>query len=178
MASGAPDITGSQRAGTTALLQALQAVAGPYSQALVVGADKRQAKAASAEELAYGDGAAALLVEEGEGMLTFLAGVTETADFVDRFAARKPSTTPGRNAGFDEGISQIVPEAVKAVLATAGVEAGAVDPSSSSTIGRAADGVAKSVGIKPGALADNLSATLGECGTAHALVMLSNLLEA
>jgi len=175
------DITSSQRAGTTALLEALQAVAGPYSsQALVVSADKRQAKAASAGELAYGDGAAALLVEEGEGMLTFLAGVTETADFVDHFrgAGEAFDYTWEERWIRDEGISQIVPEAVKAVLAKAGVEAGAVDhfifPS---TIGRAADGVAKSVGIKPEALADNLSATLGECGTAHALVMLSNLLE-
>ena len=102
--------------------------------------------------------AAALLVEEGEGMLTFLAGVTETADFVDHFrgAGEAFDYTWEERWIRDEGISQIVPEAVKAVLATAGSRPAPSTTSSSSTIGRAADGVAKSVGIKPEALADNL----------------------
>jgi 3-hydroxy-3-methylglutaryl CoA synthase len=175
------DITGSQRAGTTALLEALQAAAGPYTNsALVVASDKRLAKAASAGELAYGDGAAAMLVEGGDGLLTFLAGVTETADFVDHFrgAGEDFDYTWEERWIRDEGISKIVPAAVQAVLEKAGLEADAVDhfifPS---TIARAADGVAKAVGIKGDALVDNLGANLGECGAAHALVMLSHLLE-
>ena len=54
------DATGSQRAGSSALIEALEG-AGTHGPTLVVAADARQAKAASTQELSYGDGAAALL---------------------------------------------------------------------------------------------------------------------
>ncbi|RUA03258.1 MAG: 3-hydroxy-3-methylglutaryl CoA synthase, partial [Candidatus Neomarinimicrobiota bacterium] len=61
------DITGSQRAGTSALVTALQTVAGGGGPVLVVGAEKRRTKAASPLELTTGDGAAALLIAQGDG---------------------------------------------------------------------------------------------------------------
>ena len=61
------DVTGSQRAGTSALVTALQAVAGGGGPVLVVGAEKRRTKAASPLELTTGDGAAALLIAQDGG---------------------------------------------------------------------------------------------------------------
>src|SRR6202012_5181232 len=50
------DITSSQRAGTSALIAALDGVkAGRVKAALIVGGEKRKARAASPSEMAYGD---------------------------------------------------------------------------------------------------------------------------
>ena len=65
-AVSALDVTGSQRAGTSALLSALDGVAaGRAKAALVVASDKRKARAASSQELSYGDAAGALVLKAG-----------------------------------------------------------------------------------------------------------------
>ena len=87
------DVTGSQRAGTSALVTALQAVAGGGGPVLVVGAEKRRTKAASPLELTTGDGAAALLIAQGGGAARLLGHATETVDFVDLYR--------GQNQAFD-----------------------------------------------------------------------------
>ncbi len=104
------DITGSQRAGTSALVTALQTAAGGAGPVLVVGGEKRRTKAASALELTTGDGAAQVL-----------GHATETVDFVDHYR--------GQNQAFDyvweerwvrdEGYLKIVPTAVGRALAAA-----------------------------------------------------------
>src|SRR5690606_8889149 len=59
----AVDVASTQRAGTSALLQAITAVkAGEARHALVLASDHRKARAASAQELDFGDGAAAVSV--------------------------------------------------------------------------------------------------------------------
>ncbi len=112
------DITGSQRAGTSALVTALQAVGGGGGPILVVGAEKRRTRAASPLELTTGDGAAALVVAQGDGAARVLGHATETVDFVDHYR--------GQNEAFDylweerwvrdEGYLKIVPTAVVRVL--------------------------------------------------------------
>ncbi|MCZ6840679.1 MAG: 3-hydroxy-3-methylglutaryl CoA synthase, partial [Alphaproteobacteria bacterium] len=63
---GALDVTGSQRAGTSALLGALAAANGDDDgERLCIAADKRQARPGSTQELIYGVGAAALTVGGG-----------------------------------------------------------------------------------------------------------------
>ena len=59
------DLAGSQRAGTSALLAALKGAASG-ERGLVIGSDKRRTRAASTAEMTYGDGAAALLVGQGD----------------------------------------------------------------------------------------------------------------
>ncbi len=175
------DVTGSQRAGTSALLQALAAVSGSLlDDALVVAADKRRAKASSAGEFAYGDGAAALRVGAGDGVLKFLGGHTVTVDFVDHFRAASEDFDYTWEERWirDEGLAKIVPPAVTAALAKAGVDAAEVAHfCMPSTIARAVAGIAKEAGIPAAAVRDNLHQQLGECGAAHALVMLLHTLE-
>src|SRR6266542_6864338 len=85
------DITGSLRAATTALRQAVDAVvSGNAREALVVAADARPAEPATAAEQLFGDGAAAVLVTaDGAASIVATSGLTE--DF----------TGPWRRTGDD-----------------------------------------------------------------------------
>ena len=174
------DVTGSQRAGTSALVTALQAVAGGGGPVLVVGAEKRRTKAASPRELTTGDGAAALHIAPGGGAARLLGHATETVDFVDHYR--------GQNQAFDyvweerwvrdEGYLEIVPKAVVRALDAAAVEPGAVThfcfPSAAR---RVAAMLASKLGIPAASVRDNLQGTCGEAGAAHPLLMLVHALE-
>jgi 3-hydroxy-3-methylglutaryl CoA synthase len=175
------DITGSQRAGLTALAQALSAVkAGAASTALVAAGEHRRARAASTQELDNGDGAAAFLVSAKDTVADFLGHGALTADFVDHFR--------GSDAEFDyaweerwirdEGIIKLVPPAIRDALTAAGITGDQVTHFCfPCTFSGLAANVAKASGIKPEAVRDNLALTMGEAGSAHALVMLAHALE-
>jgi 3-hydroxy-3-methylglutaryl CoA synthase len=62
------DISSSQRAGTTGLINALKLVAGGEGNILYTAAEKRRTKAATANEMLFGDAAAALLVSKDAGV--------------------------------------------------------------------------------------------------------------
>ncbi|MEE4301731.1 MAG: hypothetical protein V2J24_20000 [Pseudomonadales bacterium] len=123
------DVTGSQRAGTSALLQALAAVSGNLvDEALVVAADKRRGRANSPGDYAWGDAAAAVTVGAGDGLLRFLAAHSVTADFVDHFraATEEFDYTWEERWIRDEGLAKLVPPAILAALGKAGVEPSSV----------------------------------------------------
>ena len=173
------DVAGSQRAGTTALTAALKAAASG-DRIIVAASEKRRTKAASPIELTAGDGAGALVIAEGDGAAKLLGRATHAVDFVDHYR--------GQDEAFDyvweerwirdEGYNKIVPAAVNAALANAGIEAGDVKhfifPVAA---GRVAAGLAKKLGIPDAAVRDNLQGTVGEAGSAHAIVMLVHALE-
>lgn len=175
------DVTGSQRAGLTALVQALSAVkAGAATHALVAAGEHRRARAASAAELDNGDGAAAFVVSASDTVADFLGHGALTADFVDHFR--------GSDAEFDyaweerwirdEGIIKLAPPAIRDALAAAGIAGDQVDHFCfPCTFPGLAANVAKACGIKPEAVRDNLAAVMGEAGSAHGLVMLAHALE-
>jgi len=177
----ASDVTGSQRCGLTALSQALSAVAGGGAKAALVAAgEHRRARAVSAQELDFGDGAAAFVVTDGPGAAELLGRGSVTDDFVDHFR--------GDDGGFDyyweerwirdEGIVKLVPPAIRKALEVAGLSPGDVDHFCfPSTFAGMAASLAKSVGIKPEAVRDNLATVMGEAGCAHGPVMLAHALE-
>jgi 3-hydroxy-3-methylglutaryl CoA synthase len=174
------DVTSSQRAGTSALMAALEAARGGDGGSLVVASDQRRTKAGAAQELQFGDGAAAFTVGR-EGVVARLLGMhTLSVDFVDHYR--------GANREFDynweerwirdEGFLKIVPRAISKALADAGVEADRVSRLIlSSILPRAAEKVAGSLGIPADRLADSLHAGVGEAGAAHSLLMLAHALE-
>jgi 3-hydroxy-3-methylglutaryl CoA synthase len=175
------DITSSQRAGTSALVQAFAGVeSGLFAQALVVASDKRRTKAASPFELTNGDGAAALTIGKDAALVEFVAAHTTTVDFIDHFrgATEEFDYTWEERWIRDEGLAKIVPPAIDKVLEKANVTSSDIKhfifPS---TIGRAVAGIARKSGIAAEAIRDNLHARCGETGTAHALVMLLETLE-
>src|SRR5690606_23855163 len=76
-AVGAIDVAGSQRAGTSALIQALRSASSAGSPQLCIAADLRKAPPASESELNFGDAAAAFLVGSGSPIATFLGAHSE-----------------------------------------------------------------------------------------------------
>ena len=74
------DLGGAQKAGTAALIAALdRAAAGRPGEALVVAAEHRRARPGSAQELQYGDAAAAFTVGGSEVIAAFLGSHSKTA---------------------------------------------------------------------------------------------------
>lgn len=172
----AADGSGSQRAGTSALRDALEVRAAT----LVVAAEKRPSLAASPAEMTSGDGAAALLLGDGEPVARLVGSATRTADFVDHYRTLEQQTDYQWEERWirDAGYAAVVPQVVKAALAQAGVGAGAVTrfilPSVVPRVGAA---MAKVCGVPEAAVADTLMAQCGDTGVAHALLLLVKALE-
>ncbi len=179
---GASDVTGSQKAGVTALSTALSAVAGAPAgvNVLVAAADKRRARAASSQELDFGDAAAAFVVGAKDTLADWIGGAVTTADFVDHFRGAGEEFDYAWEERWirDEGFAKLVPPTVERALKSANLKPEDVDvfilPS---TFKGVAESVAKKLKLKPDSVRDNLAAQVGEAGCAHALVMLAHALE-
>ena len=178
---GAMDITGSQRAGTSALIGALTSANTGASEHLCIAADKRQARPGSTQELIYGVGAAALTVGSDNVIAEFIGNYSITEDFVDHYRG------DGRKFDYyweerwvrQEGHLKLIPAAISGLLEKTGVAADAIDRLVVPVTSRGApQGVAKATGIAAEAVADTLQANCGETGVAHPLVMLVAALEA
>ncbi|HEY4942163.1 MAG TPA: 3-oxoacyl-[acyl-carrier-protein] synthase III C-terminal domain-containing protein [Rhizomicrobium sp.] len=175
------DLASSQRAGTSALIVALDAVrAGRARSPLLVVSDKRKARAASAQELAYGDAAAAFTFGAKNTIADFLGSHSLTLDFVDHFRGEGEDFDYGWEERWirDEGYTKIVPAVVKALLEKLNVAPGDIShfilPCPFAKLDQT---LAKQCGIDPARVRDNLAATVGDSGAAHALLMLAHALE-
>ncbi len=176
------DISSSLKAGTSALVTALEAVkSGERKSVLVAAADKREAKAASFYEMWYGDGAASVLVGEGDGVIAEFKGAYSVSyDFVDHYrgAQKKFNYTWEERWMREEGYGQIIPEAINGLLAKLGISMDEVDKVIYPCfIKRQHATIAKIVGAAPEKVVDNLHTVCGETGAAHPLVMLVRALE-
>ena len=175
----ATDIGGSLKAGTSALIAGLNA-SKEGAPTLVTAADKRMARVASANELNYGDGAAALLCGTENVIAKLVGHHSVSMDFVDHFRGDESDFDYQWEERWirDEGYSKIVPPAIKAGLAAAKLKGGDIThfimPSPMPAVPKQ---MAKICGIGEGAVRDLLGATLGDTGSAHALVMLVDALE-
>jgi 3-hydroxy-3-methylglutaryl CoA synthase len=176
---GALDVTGSQRAGTSALISALTSA--QDSAQLCIAADKRQARPGSTQELTYGVGAAALTVGADNVIANLIGHHSITEDFVDHYRAD--------GVKFDyfweerwirqEGHLKLITAAVSGLLERTGVAADAIDRLIIPVMSRGTPaGVAKATGIAAAAVADTLQANCGDTGVAHPLIMLVAALEA
>jgi 3-hydroxy-3-methylglutaryl CoA synthase len=175
------DVTSSQRAGTTALTLALDAVAaGRASAPLVVAGEKRKARAASSQELSYGDASAAVTLGKDKVVANFIGSHSETMDFVDHFRGEGDDFDYGWEERWirDEGYSKILPAAVKALFEKTGVKAADIAhfilPCPFAKLDQT---IAKQCGIDPAKTRDNLASTVGDSGSTHALLMLVHALE-
>ncbi len=175
------DVSSSQRAGLSALTAALDAVAGGRVKSpLVAAGEKRKARAASPQELSFGDAAAAFTVGGGQVIAKFLGSQSRTLDFVDHFRGEGEDFDYGWEERWirDEGYSKIVPATIKALLAKTGVSASDVAhfilPCPFAKLDQA---ISKQCGIDPAKTRDNLAANVGDSGSTHALLMLAHALE-
>ena len=174
------DLAGSQRAGTSALLAALKGAASG-ERGLVIGSDKRRTRAASTAEMTYGDGAAALLVGQGDVVAELVGSHTRSVDFIDHYRTEESEFDYQWEARWirDEGLMKIVPDAVNALLKSSAIAAGRIDHFCC-PLGSAKDqkSLARKLGLKVEALQDSLESNCGNTGAAHALLLLVGALEA
>ena len=169
------DGAGSQRAGTSALLQALRG----SEPALVIGSDNPFGKPASVQELGFGAGAAAFVVSEDKVAARLIGSATVTNVFVDHFRSADADSDYNWEERWvrDEGYGKIVPAAVKAALADAQLAIGDIQHFvMPSYLRGAADAVAKKLNFA-GAVTSGLEDGVGYAGAAHALLMLAAALE-
>ncbi|MEO0032122.1 MAG: hypothetical protein RIS94_1880 [Pseudomonadota bacterium] len=169
------DHAGSQRAGTSALLQALKGT----ESSMVIGSDNPFAKPASVQELSFGAGAAAFLISDKDVAARLIGSASLAEVFVDHFRAAGSASDYNWEERWvrDEGYAKIVPAAVKAALADA--ELGISDIQHfvmPSYLKGAADAVAKKLKFA-GTVAPGLEDGIGYAGAAHALLMLAATLE-
>ena len=175
-AVAASDAGGGLRAGTTALIQALDG----SRRSLVIGSDLRKAAPASEAELIQGDGAAAMLVGEGSPVAELILAASTSVDFVDHFRAGGVDMDYGWEARWvrDEGYGKLLTGAIGRALDRAGLTGEAIDhlviPV---TLRGVAAGIAKKSGIRAEALIDPLAANVGDTGAAHPLLLLAAALE-
>lgn len=176
----AQDASGSQRAGTSALAQALSDCAAPGARStLVVASDRRLARPGSDQEAAYGHGAAALVVTPGEGVATLLGARHLAADFVDHYrTSGEPfDYTLEERWTREAGWFELVPRTIHTLLETAAVAPATVNHVVIAAPPAAAKRVAALSGLPLQALADTLADRCGDTGCGHPLLMLAAVLE-
>src|SRR5689334_5790986 len=175
------DFTDTLRAGTSALLAGLDALAGGARRVLVAAGDCRLGEPESAAEQSYGDaGAAVLLV--ADGARAEVIGAHSIADeFLGTWRTREqefPRSFPG---AFETkyGYARVLGEAVKGALGKAGVAPQALATAILPTPNpRAPQAVAKALGLDPKRqLQDSFWTTIGDTGATQPLVMLAAALE-
>ena len=175
------DFGGALRSGAGALRAALSAAGtGPT---LIVLADRRDGLPTSADEVAGGDGAAAVLVgDDGPGtpvVAEYLGGASVSDEFLDRWRTAGDRRSRVWEERFGE--TRYVPlgsEAWEAGLKAAGVSADQVDKVVVTGMhGRAVKALAHRLGVRDGALADDLTATVGQTGAAHPGLVLASMVE-
>jgi 3-hydroxy-3-methylglutaryl CoA synthase/uncharacterized OB-fold protein len=177
----AADFSGGLKAGTTALLAALEGVESKGADSILVcSSDSRLGRPASPQELIFGDAAAALLVGNKEVIAAFKGSYSITYDFGDHYR--------GENAKFDRqwedrwirdlGFDRFVPEVVRGLLNKYQLKitefSKIIYPCHYVP---ARKSINKILGIAPEADQNSLQNEIGDTGTAQSLVMLASALE-
>jgi 3-hydroxy-3-methylglutaryl CoA synthase/NAD(P)-dependent dehydrogenase (short-subunit alcohol dehydrogenase family) len=179
--TAAVDVTGSQKAGMTALRTALETAAGGRQKnILVAAADCRRTRPGSFQEMWYGDGAAALQVGDSDVLAEYLGSHTLSCDFNDHFRGElKPFDTVWEERwSRDEGYTRFIPEAFQGLLDKTHLAAEDVSRVVFPCVfTKEFVRIAGKLGIPAERVADNLHESTGETGCAHALLMLVHEME-
>lgn len=119
------DFTDTVKAGTTAVLSAVDAVkAGSAKNVMVCSGDMRIGKAGSAQEEIFGDGAAALLMGDDDVAAEFVGSFSVSYDFVDHWRGSGERFDQQWEDRFirDEGYTRFIVEAIEGLKKECGVE--------------------------------------------------------
>jgi hydroxymethylglutaryl-CoA synthase len=175
------DFASSTKAGTTALLAACDSIkAGSAKNILVCASDCPITKPGSAQEEAYGDAAAAILVGENDVGFEFQGAHSVSYDFSDRWMAdfdRFERVWEDRWIR-DEGYNKFIPEAISGLAKRCNL-----NPKDVAKVAfpclyvRDHAAIGKGLGLEPNQIQDHLLNSLGNCGAAYPLVLLVAALE-
>ena len=175
------DFGGSLRCGTNALRAAVDAVnSGSLKQVLVVAADCRLALPNGANEMAFGDGAAALLIG-GKRVVASIDSIYSMSDeIIDIFRSDRDRYVKSWEVRFvrDYGHGRVVPQAVKAAMAKNGKSVADFSKIVMySPDQRQLQAVTKSMKLDPAKVQDTNFNTFGDTGSAQMLITLAAALE-
>jgi 3-hydroxy-3-methylglutaryl CoA synthase/NAD(P)-dependent dehydrogenase (short-subunit alcohol dehydrogenase family) len=177
----AADFSSSLKAGTSALITALEAIAsGEKGQILVVAADRRETRAASHNEMWFGDGAAALLLGSEGVIVAYEGAYSVSCDFISHYrsSGRRYDYTWEERWIRDEGYAKIIPQAINGLLEKSHLAIGDVSKLVFPCFfKRTRSQIARAIGADPAIVLDNMHEVCGETGTAHPLLMLAHALE-
>ncbi len=177
----ASDFTASQKAGTTALLAALESVkSGERNNILVAATDKRETKTAYFYEMWFGDGAASMLVGSEDVIAEFKGSYSVSYDFVPHYRGS------GKQFDYmweerwtrDEGYAKIIPEAVNGLMDKLDITIEDVDRLVYPCFFKAEHkNIARKLKATPEKVMGNMHEECGETGVAHPILMLARALE-
>ncbi len=175
------DFTCSQKAGSTALLTAIESLmGGARHQILVTASDKRETKPAWFHEMWFGDGAASVLVGDENVIAEFKGSYSVSYDFVDHYrgAQKKYDYNWEERWIRDEGYAKIIPEAVNGLLKKLNLDIKEISKLVYPCFFKAEhSNIAKKLGASKDQVIDNLHEVCGETGCAHPLLMLTKALD-
>lgn len=171
-------LASSMRAGIGALRIALRRTEG---RTLVVAADARRAKPGSAQEMAIGHGAAAIIVDATSDAprAALVGSASVTANFVDHYRAGSEDFEYSLEERWvrEEGYAKLVPECVERACAQSSVDVRKITqlvmPGPPTVIRK----IVERLGLGAATIQDGLHADCGDIGTGHALLMLVAALE-
>jgi 3-hydroxy-3-methylglutaryl CoA synthase/uncharacterized OB-fold protein len=177
----AADFAGGIKAGTSAMISALEAVESKrLDNVMVCASDCRLGKPASPQEMIFGDTAAAVVVGSQNVIAEYKGAFSTTYDFVDHYRGADAACDRQWEDRWirDVAFGQLVPEAVQGLLDQLGMKmadfAKVIFPCIYTP---ARKKLGKILGFAPEAEQDNLQAQIGDSGSAHAMVMLVAALE-
>lgn len=174
------DVGSSQRAGTSALVNAVRHAGSLKGPVLMIATEHRRTRTGTVEEAIYGDAAAAVLAGRENVIATLVGSHSLSTDFVDHYRGQNHEFDYGWEERWvrDEGYMKIATRAIRQALGAAKLEAASVDrfilPCPLRGVPEA---VAKTVGIRAEAVADSLQGDCGMTGTAHPILLLAHALE-
>jgi 3-hydroxy-3-methylglutaryl CoA synthase/uncharacterized OB-fold protein len=177
----AADLTGSVRAGISALMQAADAVNGGAARASVAMADCRLAAPEARAEQTNGDGAAAFVIGAHDVIAEIEATASVTREFLDTWRAPGERFAHSWEERFalTQAYTPALSGAIRNLLAKSKVA-----PSDIACIvidapnARAIDDTVRGLKLDPARVADPFAATIGQTGAAHAGLMLAGVLPA
>jgi hydroxymethylglutaryl-CoA synthase len=167
------DVTSSARAGCSELAAAFRRPEG--GSHMILAAERRVARPASAQEMMFGDGAAGVLVGTGRAIAVPIATHSAHADFVDHFRA----TGDAYDYGWEErwvreaGYLTVAVDAIAKCLRSAGVDAGAITHfAMPAPLPRINEIVGKRAGVRPEAIVAPEFESVGDLGGAEPIALL------
>jgi len=175
------DFTDSLRAGATALGAALDAIKAGSSKSIVVAAtDSRLAATSGDDEMAFGDGAAALMVGDDGVIANLLGQHSVLRDMADVWRTQKEDFSRSWEGRWvrDEGYMKSLPQAVagllkKCKITPKDITKAAIYGPEPRTIGA----IGRSMGLEPAQIQDSQFLSMGNTGTALSPMVLVSVLE-
>jgi len=175
------DFTDTLKAGTTAVLSAVDAVkAGGVNNVVVCASDCRTGKAGSAQEEIFGDGAASVLIGDNGVIAKCLGSYSVSYDLIDHWRTNEDTYDRQWEDRFirDVGYKNFITEAITGVVNKCGVDIKDIAKVAYPCLyGGDYKSIAKKLGLDPSQLQAPLLSTVGYTGTGDSIMLLVAALE-